>query len=78
MLCLSRYRGERIVLETSDGPVWLTVLDVQTGGSSRIRLGIEAPTSVGVFREEIYAERSRAAVSAEQAALNQDTGEVVG
>jgi carbon storage regulator len=47
MLVLSRRVGERIVLS---GGVVLTVLAVHR---SQIRLGVEAPPEVSVWREEI-------------------------
>jgi carbon storage regulator len=48
MLVLSRKLGERIVM--SDGVV-LTVLAMH---GSQIRLGVEAPPDVSVWREEIF------------------------
>ena len=47
MLVLSRKVGQRIVLS---GGVVLTVLDTHR---SQIRLGVEAPPDVSVWREEI-------------------------
>jgi carbon storage regulator len=47
MLVLSRRLNEKIV---SDGGIVVTVVKI---GRSQIRLGIEAPSHVGVFRKEI-------------------------
>lgn len=49
MLVLSRRVGERIVI---DGNITVTVVEIQGG---KIRLGIEAPKEVPVWREEIMA-----------------------
>lgn len=51
MLCLSRKVGQKTILQTSDGPVTITVLAVRSG--STIQLGIEAPGMVAIHREEI-------------------------
>jgi carbon storage regulator len=47
MLVLSRKLNERIVI---DGGIVVTVVKIDR---NQVRLGIEAPASVGVFREEI-------------------------
>lgn len=47
MLVLSRKQGERIVI---DGGIVLTVVKIDR---KNVRLGIEAPPDVAVFREEI-------------------------
>ncbi|MDH5590329.1 MAG: carbon storage regulator CsrA [Gemmatimonadota bacterium] len=47
MLILSRKTGEAILI---DGGIRIVVLASDNGG---VRLGIEAPTSVGIVREEI-------------------------
>jgi carbon storage regulator len=52
MLVLSRKLNEKIVI---DGGIVLTVVKIDR---NQVRLGIEAPGHVGVFREEI-AGRSR-------------------
>lgn len=48
MLCLTRRSGESIVI---DNNITLTVLAVK---GRQVRLGIEAPLTVSVHREEIY------------------------
>ena len=57
MLVLSRERDQSIII---DGHIRITVVAIQ---GNQVRLGIEAPTSVGIFREElrdrIGAERTR-------------------
>ena len=57
MLVLSRKLNEKIVI---DGGIVITVVKVDR---NQVRLGIEAPDHVGVFREEIL-ETRRAAVPA--------------
>jgi carbon storage regulator len=47
MLVLSRKLNEKIVI---DGGIIVTVVKIDR---NQVRLGIEAPGSVGVFREEI-------------------------
>jgi carbon storage regulator len=47
MLVLSRKLNEKVVI---DGGIVVTVVKIDR---NQIRLGIEAPASVGVFREEI-------------------------
>jgi carbon storage regulator len=50
MLVLSRKLGEKIVIGDN---ICITVVDVDRG---KIRLGIEAPRSVPVFRQELLAD----------------------
>ncbi len=47
MLILNRRQGEAILI---DGGIRVVVLAADSGG---VRLGIEAPASVGIVREEI-------------------------
>lgn len=47
MLVLSRKLGEKIVI---DGNIVLTVVDIDRG---KIRIGIEAPREVPIYREEL-------------------------
>jgi carbon storage regulator len=49
MLVLSRKLGERVVLP--DCGVTVTVLSVE---GNRVRLGVKAPESVDVYREEVW------------------------
>jgi len=53
MLILSRRLGESIVIADN---VYLKVLDVS---GSQVRLGIEAPRSISVDREEIHLKRKQ-------------------
>ena len=48
MLVLSRRLNEKIVI---NGDVWITVVGIQ---GNQVRIGIEAPDSVGIFRQELY------------------------
>jgi len=52
MLVLSRKRNETIII---NGDIRITVVDIR---GNQVRLGIEAPDSVGIFREELC-ERAR-------------------
>jgi carbon storage regulator len=56
MLVLSRKLNEKIVI---DGGIVVTVVKIDR---NQIRLGIEAPSNVRVFREEIADATRRAAV----------------
>jgi carbon storage regulator len=56
MLVLSRKLNEKIVI---DGGIVVTVVKIDR---NQIRLGIEAPSDVRVFREEIAGATRRAAV----------------
>ena len=47
MLLLKRIIGETIII---DGGIKITVMDIQNG---QVRLGIDAPEEVKVYREEI-------------------------
>lgn len=49
MLVLTRKLNESLVI---DGDIVVTVVEVR---GNRVKLGIEAPAGVGVFREEIWA-----------------------
>ncbi|MEM9035344.1 MAG: carbon storage regulator CsrA [Actinomycetota bacterium] len=48
MLVLSRRKGESVIIGDN---VTITVVDVR---GDQIRLGIDAPRSVKVYREEVY------------------------
>lgn len=64
MLILGRRVGDAVVIE---GGIRIVVLAADGGG---VRLGIEAPSAVGIYREEILAEvaeqNRRAGASVEQ------------
>jgi carbon storage regulator len=69
MLNITRRRGERVVLGDD---VFISVLEVS---GQTVRLGIDAPRSVRVYREEIWLEVKReneAAAQASGAALPAD------
>ena len=53
MLVLSRKMNEKIVI---DGGIVITVVKIEGG---QVRLGIEAPKHIKVFREEILAGSGR-------------------
>jgi carbon storage regulator len=58
MLVLSRKLGERILVPHTDLTVTVIAIDGNT-----VKLGINAPTDVGIYREELWrkvcAERAR-------------------
>jgi carbon storage regulator len=62
MLNITRRRGERIVVGDN---VFVSIIDV-SGGT--VRLGIDAPRSVRVYREEIWLEVKAQNEAAAQAA----------
>ncbi len=53
MLILSRREGESIVI---DGTIRVTVMEVR---GDQVRIGIDAPRSVSVHREEVFEQISR-------------------
>jgi carbon storage regulator len=57
MLVLSRRLGEKIVIADN---ITITVIDIDRG---KIRLGIEAPRSVPVYRQELLATPAEAPVA---------------
>ena len=48
MLVLSQKVGKKLIL---DGGIEVVVMDIQRG---QVRLGISAPKTVKIYREEIY------------------------
>ena len=65
MLVLSRKEGESIVIQ---GPIIITVLKIQ---AHRVRIGIDAPEHMDVYRGEIFEaitkEKTRKQLGAENA-----------
>ncbi len=62
MLVLSRRPGESIVI---GGQVVVTIIEVRGG---QVRVGIDAPRSVEVHREEVYRQVARENVAAVESA----------
>lgn len=50
MLCLSRKKGQKIIIGTGADRIEITVVDIDRG---KIRLGIVAPKDVPIFRSEL-------------------------
>ncbi len=50
MLVLTRKRNQGIVIQTSDGPIMIMILDIQR---ERTKVGIEAPKSCVILRDEL-------------------------
>ncbi len=51
MLVLTRSRGEKVVIQTPQGDVTLTVLAIR--GDTSVKLGFEAPKDVLIHRAEL-------------------------
>lgn len=56
MLIISRRPGQRFLIQTSDGPIWITFTEWDNG---KARFGIEADKTVKVWREELLPESER-------------------
>ncbi len=54
MLVISRREGESITIQTPEGPVTVTIIGIRSNNG--IRIGVEAPEEVSIYREEIYSE----------------------
>lgn len=54
MLVLTRQRDERIVI--GDMEIVITIVDIR---GDKVRLGIQAPSTMSVHREEVYANIKR-------------------
>lgn len=52
MLVLTRHLDESVVILTSDGLITVTFCDRRRDGG--IRLGIDAPAEVEIYRQEVY------------------------
>jgi carbon storage regulator len=74
MLILARRQGERVVIGEN---ILVTVMEIS---GSTVRLGIEAPAGISIYREEIWLaveEENRAAAAAAADALpSQPVGEL--
>lgn len=57
MLALSRSVGQKIILSTSDGEI--EVCFIQSNTLSNVVIGINAPASVQIAREELLTEGNR-------------------
>jgi carbon storage regulator len=53
MLVLTRRPGEKLILETSDGPIEILIASI---GGQQTQVGVDAPESVTVLREELREE----------------------
>lgn len=51
MLVLTRKVGERLIVPMPDGEITIQVMGVQ---GNKIKLGVDAPDSVKIYREEIW------------------------
>jgi len=55
MLILTRREGETVILETSDGPIEVSIGEIN---GSQIRVGFKAPKSVRILRGELKEQES--------------------
>lgn len=54
MLVLSRFKGEKIIIQVPGaGPVEVVVADIHPE-AKRVRLGVQAPSSVVIDRAEVH------------------------
>lgn len=66
MLILSRRTGESLIL---DGGIEIKVTEIS---GDKVRLGIAAPTSVRVYRKELYATIRENQSAAQRAPISQE------
>ncbi len=64
MLVLSRKKGERIIIGEN---IEVTIIDIQ---GDVIKLGIDAPKEVSIYRQELWLEIKKANEEAMQTATN--------
>jgi carbon storage regulator CsrA len=57
MLVFDRREGQQVLIPTPLGPIWITVVEVNSGGRNAVRLGFEAPRAITILRREL-AERT--------------------
>ena len=50
MLVLTRFPSQKLYIRTTDGLITVVVLDTRNG---RVRLGIDAPQSVNIERDDV-------------------------
>ena len=50
MLVLTRFPSQKLYIRTTDGLITVVVLDTRNG---RVRLGIDAPQSVSIDRDDV-------------------------
>lgn len=65
MLALTRKKDESIIIGDQ---IEITVLDIQ---GDKVRLGIQAPKNVAIYRKEIFLEIKEANQAAVQSSVNQ-------
>ena len=53
MLVLTRHPNEKIILIDGDSRIEIMIVEIRS--DSRVRLGITAPNSVNIYREEVEA-----------------------
>jgi len=51
MLVLSRHKNESITIDHPDGNIHITIVDIR---GDNVRVGVEAPKSVFIHRDEVF------------------------
>ena len=64
MLILSRKLGQKIII---NGDIELTILDM---GNNNIKIGIQAPVGVKIYRDEVYQAVKQANKDSNESAAN--------
>ena len=55
MLVLTRREGDSVILETSDGPIEISIEEIN---GAQLRVGFKAPKSVRILRSELKEQES--------------------
>jgi carbon storage regulator len=56
LLILSRREGERFVINTPGGDIWITLIELD---GPKARIGIDAPKELSIYREELLSRIER-------------------
>ena len=51
MLVLTRKKGETIIVD--GGTITITIVDIQVGGTPKVRIGVKAPDDITIHRGEV-------------------------
>jgi carbon storage regulator CsrA len=60
VLVVNRKLEEKVVIITSDGPITITLVSIET---TRAKLGFSAPKNIQIFREELLSAATRKEVA---------------
>ncbi len=64
MLILSRKKGQKLIINDN---IEVVVIDSDNGV---VKLGVNAPKSIGIYREEIYKELKKANLDSQETQIN--------